>query len=176
MHITSRDEDNNTRKKRQAQLKRGPGVFVYDGSLEDTVSHPMPLLTGDRDVVLDDKGFPVTDRAGRVSYKPAGRVVVDTAGRPVMGGAPRIERNAMETVTIRDVVFAAGKPVKVDASLALKLRGMPGFAEVEAKAEVKESTKAEAKEAKAEVDEVKAEAHEVKESTKAKAKKHDAKD
>jgi len=130
-HIAQRDEENNTRKKRQAQLARGPGVFVYDGSLEDTESIPTPLLTGAKEVLLDSEGMPVSDSSGRVVHKPAGRVVTDIHGRAVMGGKPKVKRKKRETVVIRGIEFRAGEAVYVaDGSIALKLRGMPGFDEL----------------------------------------------
>lgn len=135
-HLNVRDEDHNTRKKRLANLARGPGTFVYDGSLEDVHSFPTPLLTGSNEVQLNDEGLPVVDGSGRPVYKPAGRPVVDFSGKIVLGGVPRIERKKRDTVEVRGVSFPAGKAVFVEsAALALKLRGMPGFEEVATDAE-----------------------------------------
>lgn len=134
-HLAIRDEDNNTRKKRQAQLARGPGWFVYDGSHFDTEHIPTPLLSGGKEVQLGEDGLPVVDAAGRAVYKPAGVPVIDIHGKVVMGGTPKVVRHAKSVTRLRGYEFKEGEKVYVaDRALALKLRGMPGFEEVEGEA------------------------------------------
>jgi hypothetical protein len=49
-----------------------------------------------------------------------------------MGGKPERLAKAIDVKVVRGVKFPAGRPVKVaDPALALKLRGMDGFSEVE---------------------------------------------
>lgn len=133
--IRERDEENSSRKKRHAKMKRGPGVFVYDGSLHDPSVEPTPLLVGTKEPVFDASGMPVADGSGRQVFQRAGIPVTDERGEVVRGGTPRPVHEQMDTWTIRGVVFPEGKAVRVaDAALALKLRGMDGFAELEGEA------------------------------------------
>lgn len=131
--ILDRGEGNAKRKERLAKLKKGPGVFVYDGSLCDTESIPTPLLVGKAQPVFDARGMPVVDKTGRQQYAPAGQFVRDESGQPVLGGTPKTVTRQLSTFKLRGFEFPAGKPVTVsDSALALKLRGMNGFEEVEA--------------------------------------------
>lgn len=131
-----RDEENAKRKQRLAKIKRGPGVFVYDGSHYDTNWIPTVKMTGREVPVLDGSGFPVMDGSGRQVYQRAGTPVRDDKGRPVLGGEPKVERIRLETVKIWGVDFPEGVPVEVkDTSLALKLRCLTAFEEIEPKAE-----------------------------------------
>jgi hypothetical protein len=133
MATLERGEGNETRKKRLEKLKKGPGVFIYNGEAEDTEYVPTPLLTGRKEPLLDDRGLPVTDRAGRQIYAPSGQVVRNGKGEPMLGGIPQIVKHKIEVFVVRGVEFPAGKEVVVnDSSLALKLRGMTHFAEVDA--------------------------------------------
>lgn len=133
--IKERGEGFAKRKDRLAKLKRGPGVFVYDGSFCSVEHIPTPMLTGHKEPVLDANGMPVTDAVGRQVYQPAGRVKTGQDGRPIMGGIPKVKKTPADSWTVRGKVFPAGEQVVVDnPSLALKLRGMDGFEEIEGEA------------------------------------------
>jgi len=131
--IRSREEDSRRRSGRLAQLKKGPGVFVYGGNAVDTDAIPTPLLIGRDEPLLDTNGMPVLDPAGRQVMKPAGRHATDDEGRVIMGGVPKIVKKPLATFVIRGITFPRGEPVVVgDPGLALKLRGMDCFEEVDA--------------------------------------------
>lgn len=130
--ILDREEGHQRRKDRLAKQKKGPGAFVYTGESVDTHWSPTPKLTGTRAPALAADGMPVVDAAGRQIYKPAGQIVTDERGIPVLGGVPKVERTPVESRIVRGVSFPKGKPVAVDAALALKLRCMAHFEEVEA--------------------------------------------
>lgn len=131
--IVSRDEENDTRKKRMAKIKRGPGVFTYDGSGFDTEYVPTPKLVGRDTPVLDGSGMPVLDGSGRQVFQRPNTPERDIEGKVVLGGVPKVLRHKIEVYKLRGVEFPAGKPVQVnDASLALKLRCLPCFVEGEA--------------------------------------------
>ena len=132
--IRSRDEENRRRSGRLAQLKKGPGVFVYGGQAVDTDAIPTPRLIGRDEPLLDKEGMPVLDAAGRQVMKPAGRHATDDEGRVIMGGIPKIVKKPLDTFKLRGVSFPKGEPVSVsDAGLALKIRGMDCFEEVTGK-------------------------------------------
>jgi hypothetical protein len=129
--IRSREEESKRRSGRLAQIKKGPGVFVYDGNAVDTEAVPTPLLIGRDEPLLDKYGMPVLDPAGRQVMKPAGRHATDDEGRVIMGGVPKIVEKPLAVFKLRGVKFPKGEPVSVsDAGLALKLRGMDCFEEV----------------------------------------------
>ena len=131
----SRDEDNRTRKQRLAQIKRGPGVFVYDGSAVDSHWEPTPLRAGRQEPMLDNDGMPVLDAAGRQRHMRVGALLKGKDGRPVMGGEPKKTFIPIETYKIWGSEFPTGEPVEVsDQALARKLRCLGCFDEVEAKA------------------------------------------
>jgi hypothetical protein len=139
--ILSRDEENAKRKQRLAKQKRGPGVFVYDGGDFDVEAIPTMLTYGRDTPKLDSNGMPILDQTGRPLFERVGTpVMVD--GRPQLGGPPKIVKHPITVRVVRGVSFPTGEPVKVsDHSLALKLRCMGGFSEVEEgteKAEVAE--------------------------------------
>jgi hypothetical protein len=143
--ILDRDEEHKRRKDRLAKQKRGPGTFVYDGAACDTEWIATPMLKGQNVALMDASGMPVVDGAGRQMFEKANSHVTDSTGRPVMGGRPKVVTHKIEVYKLRGVEFPAGKPVKVENdSLALKLRCMAHFTEVE------EGAKVAAKEAKAE--------------------------
>lgn len=129
--ISNRDDENAKRKQRLAKLKKGPGTFVYDGSAKDVHYVPTVLLVGKKVAVFDAEGMPVVDENGEQVYQRPNRPVIGTDGKPKLGGKPKIELKPLDVRTVRGVKFPAGKPVSVDAGLALKLRGMNGFEEVE---------------------------------------------
>lgn len=120
------------RRERLKQLKKGPGVFVYDGSAVDTEWTPTMLLTTEKEPVFKDDGTPSLDRSGRVIMKPAGQPVYGDDGQPKMGGKPKVKTLSVDVYRLWGVEFPKGEPVKVDSpKLALKLRCMPCFEEVE---------------------------------------------
>lgn len=130
--ILDRGEGNAKRKERLARQKKGPGVFVYDGSGCDTVWHPTPVLVGKSEALLDSSGMPAIDSSGRQIFKPAGQYKRDKQGKIIMGGVPRVERVPLDVFKLRGVEFPAGVPVRVeDGQLALKLRCMGCFEEVD---------------------------------------------
>ena len=105
--ILDRTDENKTRKGRLAQLKRGPGVFVYDGGAFDTDSEPTPLFKN-------------------------GEPVLDHSGKQKLGGPPILHRIPIDTYQLMGVEFPKGVEVEVKSSaLALKLRGMDHFHEKE---------------------------------------------
>lgn len=127
----SRDEDNQTRKQRLADVAKGPGVFVYDGSAVDTIATPTPKLSDGRRPVFNEHGMPVMDRANRQVFEPSGVPLRDADGTPVMGGAPKIERVPIDVRNVWGVSFPKGEEVQVDdPRLARKLRCLPEFGEV----------------------------------------------
>src|SRR3990167_10271528 len=95
--ILSREEGNARRSTRIAALKRGPGVFVYDGSLFDTEFIPTHLKVGKKVPILDGQGMPVTDRSGRQAYEKVGSLITDSKGMPVFGGPPLVKRHKLST-------------------------------------------------------------------------------
>jgi hypothetical protein len=129
-----RDEDNDTRRKRLAKIKRGPGVFVYNGEAIDTEWVPTVLMTDARQPSFDSTGLPVMDRSGRQQFEPAGIPVRKADGLPALGGPPDMRVSKLEVFTFRGVSYTAGEEFKVsDPSLALKLRCLMCFDEVEPK-------------------------------------------
>ena len=131
--ILSRDEDFARRRDRLKMFKRGPGTFVYDGSWCDTEWIPTFKTVGKNVPAFTSSGVPVLDAAGRQVFVPVGDIVRDDKGRPVLGGEPERKKIPLDTVKIWGVALPKGVPVKVDASLALKLRRMDGFNEVDEK-------------------------------------------
>ena len=130
--IKDRSEENKSRKLRQAKLERGPGVFVYDGGAFDTAAIPTYLKVGREVPAFDANSMPVVDAAGRQVYERAGALVRDAKGQPVLGGVPELRHIELDVVVVRGVSFPRGEAVEVpDDSLALKLRGMDGFREIE---------------------------------------------
>lgn len=120
------------RKSRQAKLKSGPGVFRYVGGAYDTACTPTVLRTSRREPDLDGSGMPRLDASGRQMWRPAGAIVRDEKSAPVLGGPPKVERIELDVCTVRRVPFALGEAVEVaDEQLALKLRGMECFEEVD---------------------------------------------
>lgn len=133
MAIIERGEGSAKRRERLAQLKRGAGTFVYLGG-HDVEFQPTPLKIGRNEPLLDESGMPVVDGTGRQVFKPAGGIARDSTGKPMLGGDPKVVRHKLDELNVRGVVFPKGKPVKVeDAALALKLRCMQSFEEVEEK-------------------------------------------
>lgn len=115
------------RKERLAQLKKGPGVFVYDGTGKDIESIPTPLRR-------KKKGTMDLDENDRMVEVEAGSIVRDDNGKPVMGGKPKRVEHVIKTYKLRGHEFPTGEPVEVsDANLARKLRAMSCFDEVEPK-------------------------------------------
>jgi hypothetical protein len=146
--IADRSEGNEKRKDRLAKIKKGPGVFVYGGEAYDTEAVPTQLKVGKNVPLLDQDGMPVTDRSGRPMFERAGRVVQDSKGQPVLGGEPIIKRKRITTYKLRGLEFPEGVAVEVsDAAVALKLRCLGLFEELEGEAAA-EATKDAAPEAK----------------------------
>lgn len=145
MAIVERGEGNAKRKERLAQINKGPGTFVFLGGF-DTEFQPTILKTGKNVPVLDEQGLPVVDQVGRQVFKPAGTPVYDDAGKPVLGGPPKVVKHELKQMTVRGVTFVKGKPTKVtDKTLALKLRCMQSFEEVDEKSGSEKAEKAEPK-------------------------------
>ena len=114
--ILDRTDENKTRKGRLAQLKRGPGVFVYDGGEFDTESEPTP------------------------KFLPNGKPDIDHNGKQRLGGPPILHQIPIDTYELMGVKFPKGVEVEVKLSaLALKLRGMDSFSEKLPKAEKKKA-------------------------------------
>lgn len=132
MAYTRENLDGDNRKERFAQIPKGPGVFVYDGSAVDHESTPTILRTHHKEPEYDDRtGLPKMDKAGRQVYKTAGIPKMDNTGRPMLGGPPEIKRIPIDTYRLRGSEFPKGEPVKVNnPRLALKLRTMSCFEEV----------------------------------------------
>jgi hypothetical protein len=137
MAINLRDEENAKRKQRLAQIKRGPGVFVYAGTAVDTEWVPTILRTRKASPAFGADGLPVFNEDGEQVFEKAGKPVRDSKGNPVLGGPPKKLTHKIEVFKIRGLEFPEGEPVKVsDPSLALKLRCMSHFDEVAAGTEV----------------------------------------
>jgi hypothetical protein len=121
------------RRERLAQLKKGPGVFRYNGKAVDSESIPTPLRNGRNQPVFDGSGMPVVDSSGRQVYERAGTIVRDSKGQPVLGGQPKVKTIPIEVFKLWGVDFPAGEPVEIsDPQLALKLRCLAYFEELEA--------------------------------------------
>lgn len=130
--IKDRGEGNAKRKERLAKQKKGSGTFVYNGEAVDTEWIPTIKLMGRQVPELNDAGMPVLDGSGRQMFKPAGTPVYDDKGQPMFGGPPKVVTHKIEVFKLRKMEFPAGKPVFVgDSALALKLRCMGCFEEVE---------------------------------------------
>lgn len=153
--IRDRGEGNAKRKDRLAKLKKGPGVFVYDGSAVDVEHIPTPLLTGKKVPELDGAGMPLVDGAGRQVFKRAGTPVRNDRGEIIMGGAPKVVRHPINVFEIHGFAFPKGEPIHVDNDqLALKLRGMDCFTEVDAAALGDAAPKKRGRRSKAEAEQV----------------------
>jgi hypothetical protein len=135
--IFDRSDGNRSRALRLAQIKKGPGVFVYDGSSVDDASEPTILMhDGRSEPVFDASGRPSLDAAGRQIFHRRGTPVRDERGAPVMGGVPKVTGIEVKERKIWGHTFPTGVEVAVkDNALALKLRGMGCFKEVEPKAQ-----------------------------------------
>ena len=134
--IRDREDGHQRRKDRLALMKRGPGVFVYNGNAFDVESIPTPLLIGRNTLALDKEGLPIRDASGRQMLQPAGKYKLDDEGHVILGGVPKIVKHPIEVFKLRGREFPKGKKVKVDdPSLALKLRGMDCFDEVDGDAD-----------------------------------------
>jgi hypothetical protein len=129
-----RSEGNQRRTDRLKQLKKGPGTFVYTGGEFDSVSTPTMLLSdGKSQPVFNPDGSLVFDAAGRQVFQRIGTPVKDEKGNIVLGGVPKVERIPITTYELQGVKFPQGVEVRVkNPALALKLRGMDHFEEVEA--------------------------------------------
>lgn len=140
MAILDRGEDNARRKDRLKKLKKGPGTFVYVGGASDTAAIPTYLRMGARVPRLDAANMPITDGSGRQVYERAGAIVKDMKGQPVLGGPPKVEHIELETYDVRGVSFPKDEPVQVkDPTLALKLRCLSHFEEVDEDGEESDS-------------------------------------
>lgn len=127
-----RGEGNETRRKRLAKLKAGPGYFVYKGGFFHVNTIPTPRLYGRKTAMFDAAGMPIVDASGRQQYQRAGAIVYDLSGRPVMGGKPKVEKTELDAYTLRGVTFARGEPVYVsDEDMARKCRCLSILEEVE---------------------------------------------
>ena len=137
--INDRSGDNASRKGRIAKLKKGPGVFVYNGTQVDTEWTPTILTVGGKTPALNAQGMPVLDRSGRQTWVTTGSPVLDEKGIPMLGGPPKKTTRKLDTVTVWGIEFKKGAAVKVDNStLALRLRGKDCFEEVDEEDEVTE--------------------------------------
>ncbi|MEM2160740.1 MAG: hypothetical protein QXN55_07295 [Candidatus Nitrosotenuis sp.] len=138
--IKIRDEGYTKRSQRLALLKKGPGIFAYNGNGIRKECIPTPLTTGAKIPDLDADGMPKLDDYGRQIFVPAGRHVIDSEGRVVMGGKPKVKNHKIEVFNLWGTDFPTGKPVVVkDIMLARKLRGMDCFEEIEEEIEETES-------------------------------------
>jgi len=123
------------RKQRQANIKRGPGVFVYDGSAMDSASRPTFKRNGRLVAVLDDDGFPVTDTSGNQVHEQSGSFVKDRSGARILGGVPEVTMTPMDVFKMksrngRPLDFPVGKEVVVsDVDIAFRLRMLDCFSE-----------------------------------------------
>ena len=120
------------RKSRQADFKKGPGWFVYKGGAFDTEWIPQPLRRTRPEPKLDELGNVIMDSQGNAIMEQVGSFVI-VRGKVVMGGPPKVVRTEFKDWKVGGVVFKRGEPTRVeDKRLALKLRGMEQFEEVEA--------------------------------------------
>lgn len=130
--IIDRSDDNRRRKDRLKQMKRGPGVFVYEGG-HKSVDFIPTIKTRDKfEPVVDEDGAIVTDELGRPTFKAIGKEIVkDHRGMPMLGGKPKRIVHEHETFSMpgwalegeEPLVFEVGVPQRVkDPVFALKLR------------------------------------------------------
>lgn len=118
--------EGSNRKERLAQLKKGTGVFVYDGTALDVELKPTPLRRKANKNTFD------LDENDRMVPVKAGSIVRDDNGKPVMGGKPERIEHKVKVYKLWGREFPAGEPVEVaDTKLARKLRAMAVFDEVE---------------------------------------------
>lgn len=130
--ILDRDDDNRSRRQRMAKMKKGGGVFVYEGGHEIVLQEPTVKFIDRQTPVIDDKGFPVLDVAGRQVYESANKIERDHEGKPMLGGRPKTQRVEVDPLVVRGVEFPKGKPVHVkEYALALKLRCLGSLRELD---------------------------------------------
>lgn len=130
--ILKRNRANRNQGLRLAQMKTGPGTFVYDGGHCVVEHEPTIKLVGKKEPVFDSDGAPMVDAQGRLIYKKAGRPALTPEGRPILGGVPKAKRIELSTYKLRGVEFPKGVPVDVDdEDLALKLRCLGAVREIE---------------------------------------------
>lgn len=141
--MADRGEGSQTRAQRLSRVKRGPGVFVYNGEGMDHESKPTIMKRGREEPVFGADGSMVLDVAGRQVKQAIGEPVRNERGELMMGGAPIVERKPVPVFRFVNHQFKAGEPVAVrDESLALKLRSMGCFEEVDPSAIEKPKAKA----------------------------------
>ncbi len=98
-------------KVKQAELKKGSGAFVYVGGAIDTEFIPGKQAT-------DDYGNKIFNKKTR---------------KPVWEKEPKLLKKEVETFKLRGYEFPKGEHVVVgDAAIALKLRALECFEELEA--------------------------------------------
>lgn len=106
-----------SKEQRMAKLKKGPGVFSYNGNAFDTESIP-----GEINYAIVKNLSEITDE---VLSNPRSYVV-----------QPKVIRKQLGSVKVQGIVFNKGDKVSVDSiDLAFKLRAMGCFDEHEEKAE-----------------------------------------
>jgi hypothetical protein len=130
--ILDRGEGNHRRRERLAKIKKGPGTFIYDGEMCVSIWEPTVMLVGRDVAVFNADSMPAMDASGRQIFEKAGSPMRDDKGRPVLGGPPKKTKKKLTTFVVWGVSFPAGEPVEVtDPTLALKLRCLGGFTEIE---------------------------------------------
>jgi hypothetical protein len=113
-------------------MKRGPGVFVYEGGHKSVEEHPTVKTRDKHEPVVDEDGAVKVDANGRVQTRQVGKqIVMDHNGMPMLGGKPKRKLITHDTFSLpgwtaegEDVqVFEQNVPQQVtNAALALKLR------------------------------------------------------
>ena len=138
--ITDRSDENRKRKNRLKQMKRGPGVFVYEGGHKSVDFIPTIKTRQKLEPVIDEDGAIVTDEQGRPQFRSVGLVpVLDHRGQHQMGGAPKKKFVEHDTFSMpgwaaegeAPQVFEIGEPQRARAEFALKLRCHGALRELE---------------------------------------------
>lgn len=128
---TMRGDGMATRRERLAKIKKGPGVFVYEGGACAKEFIPTVKRIGRKEPLLDQNGYPVVDSSGRQIYQPSGQPVREN-GIPVLGGIPKVENRPLDFLTIQGVKLNRGVPVFVsDEVVAVKMRCMAFVKEID---------------------------------------------
>lgn len=123
------------REAKLAKLKKGPGVFTYTGDCVDHECTPVPKMRTSKVPKLDAEGHATVNSQGYPIYEKAGSIILDDSGRAVLGGEPKVKTSKLATVNLWGVDFAKGEKVTVDDDgLALKLRGLSYFQEIDPEA------------------------------------------
>ncbi len=138
--ILDRTDENRRQRNRLKLMKRGPGVFVYEGGHKTVDFIPTIKTRQKLEPVIDEDGAIVTDEQGRPQFRSVGLVpVLDHRGQHQMGGIPKRKINEHDTFCMpgwaaegeEPQVFEIGVPQRARAEFAFKLRKLGAVRELE---------------------------------------------